>query len=418
MKAGKTYKIVCTCEDGKVYVSIDEDSPVNPFRLEGAFIRGLNAADWSIKGDGAIYAPDIDAATGYATYQVQVNDLKGLDFKIGGPTDWEYNWGFPADDTPKLKDGGDFVKLTDDNAKDIKLLDAGEGSFATGEAAMITILTKPAYEDKSNPEKSIDRDGDEVITYPIVPAEVWIKAEKLVVTKVTQIVLKTPPEIGNAGYIAFCEAWLPNNKWDNTTTNKVSSLKDGMAMLTLSDCPITLSQKTSLTIQILNPPSDADFWNDGGKIGGGAIASETITADDMANFVAYSKTADFATGGVWLTVFKNGDGNWTARIEQPEQNLYFDNTTAGLSEVNVHYWGDGATKWPGVPCTQLSGANTAIWKAYVPACAKGVIFNGKKSDGSAWQTGNIENDAIKAGHKYTGVANTGKAPTDGGEFSE
>ena len=95
------------------------------------------------------------------------------------------------------------------------------------------------------------------------------------------IKLLNSPAIGAAGYIAFCEAWLPNNEWGSTTTNKVTALTGNDAILTFgSTVAQSLAYKQTLGVQILNPASDDAFWADASKIGGGLL-SATVPASGL-----------------------------------------------------------------------------------------------------------------------------------------
>lgn len=61
--------------------------------------------------------------------------------------------------------------------------------------------------------------------------------------------------IKGAGYIAFCEDWVPNNEWDATTQNKVYQAKsDGSYLLTFnSPADMDWSEGSpTIKIQILN----------------------------------------------------------------------------------------------------------------------------------------------------------------------
>lgn len=78
-------------------------------------------------------------------------------------------------------------------------------------------------------------------------------------------------EAEGAGYLAFCEAWLPGNEWGATTPNKVSfddvtvDGEVGTATLSLGKGvdfwagePYTY---IDMPMQLLAPESDAKFWN-------------------------------------------------------------------------------------------------------------------------------------------------------------
>lgn len=95
------------------------------------------------------------------------------------------------------------------------------------------------------------------------------------------IKLLNSPAIGAAGYIAFCEAWLPDNVWGSTTTNKVTTLTGNDAILTFGSAVAqSLAYKQTLGVQILNPASDDAFWADASKIGGGTL-SATVPASGL-----------------------------------------------------------------------------------------------------------------------------------------
>ena len=113
------------------------------------------------------------------------------------------------------------------------------------------------------------------------------------------IKITNSPAIGAAGYIAFCESWLPNNEWGSTTTNKVTSLTNGTAVLQFAS-PVSqsLAYKQELKIQILNPASDDAFWAVASKVGGGVLAATIPDGIDKAN--------------VWFVV--DGSNNYSASI--------------------------------------------------------------------------------------------------------
>ena len=112
---------------------------------------------------------------------------------------------------------------------------------------------------------------------------------------VASIVVENAPAIGDAGYIAFCEGWVPNNDWGAGTPNKVTELTEGNAVLDLN-CVITTSLPAQLSIQILNPASDETFWADESKVGGGTLTVDVPEDCDgkTYNFVI-DAAAEFAT---------------------------------------------------------------------------------------------------------------------------
>ena len=93
------------------------------------------------------------------------------------------------------------------------------------------------------------------------------------------------PTINTAGYIAFCEGWVPNNVWGATTPNKVTSLTGSDAVLTFATpVPMNLAYKQTVKIQILNPVNDDSFWADSSKVGGGelhAVVQNGIDSKDV-----------------------------------------------------------------------------------------------------------------------------------------
>ena len=93
------------------------------------------------------------------------------------------------------------------------------------------------------------------------------------------------PAINTAGYIAFCEGWVPNNEWGATTPNKVTSLTGSDAVLTFATpVPMNYAYKQTVKIQILNPVDDASFWADSSKVGGGtldAVVQNGIDSKDV-----------------------------------------------------------------------------------------------------------------------------------------
>ncbi len=77
--------------------------------------------------------------------------------------------------------------------------------------------------------------------------------------------------------------------------------------------------------------------------------------------------------------------------------VYFENNW-NWSEVSIYYWGvDGAPGWPGVPMAFVE--NNGFYDVYsfeVPVGVTGIIFNGKKDDGSGAidQSPNIESGFV------------------------
>ena len=83
---------------------------------------------------------------------------------------------------------------------------------------------------------------------------------------INKVILKNAPAIGDAGYIALCESWLPGNIWGVKTSNKITSLtgKDAILALNYDYCIDASSSDSSveLKLQAVNPAEDNDgkFW--------------------------------------------------------------------------------------------------------------------------------------------------------------
>ena len=111
-----------------------------------------------------------------------------------------------------------------------------------------------------------------------------------------------------------------------------------------------------------------------------------------------------------------GDGTWSvygveeettetqAPSTEPESDTYtvYAINNAGWNKVNIHYWGDGETSWPGANMTAISG--TKVYKYDVPKNVTGIVFtNGASS--STKQTVDITT-GIKNGAVWTVNATT------------
>ena len=95
------------------------------------------------------------------------------------------------------------------------------------------------------------------------------------------------PDISSAGYLAFCAGWLKDNKWDENTTYKITDSNfyddNKSAYLIVSEEYSPGSATFQFDMQVLNPASDEDFWDDESK----------IVTDDHKTPVL--QTADYAT---------------------------------------------------------------------------------------------------------------------------
>ena len=142
------------------------------------------------------------------------------------------------------------------------------------------------------PDDTKGKDVTLTIDYDEVPANAKnftaADAETAAYGNITikSVILKNAPKIGDAGYLAFCEGWMPVNVWDATTQNKVRVLEsDGSAVLQLNYAYNYKVSDTSnsFKLQVLNPASDDDFWAD---------ASKVYTATDGAADVTYATYKD------------------------------------------------------------------------------------------------------------------------------
>ena len=93
---------------------------------------------------------------------------------------------------------------------------------------------------------------------------------------VSKIELVNCPEIGGAGYIAICEAWVPGNEWNATTTNKITDAENAVLVLSSTyKAEAEGEADISLGLQILNPETDEGFWDN--KISNGDKVTATGT---------------------------------------------------------------------------------------------------------------------------------------------
>ena len=101
-----------------------------------------------------------------------------------------------------------------------------------------------------------------------------------------------------------------------------------------------------------------------------------------------------------------------APVSKPVTIYYTD--CAKWTHVNIHYWGDEATEWPGVPMT-LVEENTYGYKTYsytLPAGTTGAVFNAFTEAGgdNSLQTVDVSLEGIKDGSGFysTGANAEGK----------
>lgn len=90
--------------------------------------------------------------------------------------------------------------------------------------------------------------------------------------------------------------------------------------------------------------------------------------------------------------------------EETTMNVYYDNSvTAWTAGVNLHYWGNGETSWPGVKMTKVEGNThgSDLYVANVPLSVNGVFSTGTGSPQSVNSPG-----VLKPNHIYKGLATT------------
>lgn len=93
------------------------------------------------------------------------------------------------------------------------------------------------------------------------------------------------PAIGAAKYLGFCANWLPNNVWGSGTPYKIEKSgyyagSDAYLITNLEYKPAKTTVKFDL--QVLNPASDATFWDAASKVLDGTVATETYLTSELA----------------------------------------------------------------------------------------------------------------------------------------
>lgn len=79
---------------------------------------------------------------------------------------------------------------------------------------------------------------------------------------VVRIELVNCPAIGAAGYIGICEGWVPGNEWNETTPNKITDADNAVLVLSAPyKAEAEGEADISLSLQIMNPETDAGFWD-------------------------------------------------------------------------------------------------------------------------------------------------------------
>lgn len=171
---------------------------------------------------------------------------------------------------------------------------------------------------------------------------------------------------------------------------------------------------TNVIFVRMNPSSEENRWD--AYDGEGHVWNQTNDLFPDTNTNCYT-----IASGAW----SNGDGTWS--LYQTEQTTTSESTTAapttaesttpsgdtytiyainnaGWNKVNVHYWGDGETSWPGTAMTSYSG--TKVYKFDIPKNVSGLVFtNGASSstkqtvditsgieDGAIWTIGSASSN--------------------------
>ncbi len=144
------------------------------------------------------------------------------------------------------------------------------------------------------------------------------------------------------------------------------------------------SNKTNQTVDLF-PTDDNDLFTvtgadsgDGSKFNG---TWSVYSSQQTTTAPATQPTTEPATEPTTELV--------TQPTTEPSSDTYtvyaVDNANWNSNTMNVHYWGDGETSWPGTAMTQYSG--NKVFKFDVPKNVSGIIFN---VDNGSKQTVNIE----------------------------
>jgi hypothetical protein len=112
--------------------------------------------------------------------------------------------------------------------------------------------------------------------------------------------------------------------------------------------------------------------------------TEDLFPDENTNcFSPTEGTWDYG-GGTWRLYGPEPTDDPT---EPPSNSItVYAINNAGWSGVNVHYWGEANTAWPGLAMEPFSG--NAVYSAVIPAGTEGIVFNNGIS-GNMLQTGDI-----------------------------
>lgn len=290
------------------------DEPIN---VTLACITAPDLSDKTVEEVNKLAGYKISATTKVGTYGKYKITVKGLDDSqngqkvqlagatIGGIKDnltmGDYWDGGEADVISSEKqENSSFNQEIKDNKVSWEFY-GSEPSWNTGKGVAIKIF-KPGCKDSVYFLKT-GVGGNFVFPKAVIGSDVELTIDVSELTKGTDWSVDDPvaktskvyidgikiinaPYIKAAGYIALCEGWVPNNEWDSSTKNKITS-KDakGNAELVFAN---TLEYTPSTTyfnlgIQILNPVSDDKFWDDASKVGGGTITTGKYSTSDCGD---------------------------------------------------------------------------------------------------------------------------------------
>ena len=264
----------------------------------------ISTADWATVTSVA----KTDAT--YAKYKITINNLEkdedGMRYILTGSTiaplndksiAGDYWYGNAKDDEAGKVDA--FISTIEDHSITFEFY-AGQASWnkaPVGCAIKISAVDDPMKSDPwlclltgpkgDNLFLPIDKDYTVVIDAKKANAEYKAASVKERFVKVMNFTLKSKKIQASkgAGYVAFCANWLPKNKWDATTPNKVAFddvdvVGDvGTATIDLGGVELWAGEPDTfidVEMQVLNPKTDKDFWADDAKV----MASFKVHFDD------------------------------------------------------------------------------------------------------------------------------------------
>ena len=242
----------------------------------GAMALGLISCSGDLHDDVKV---DPNAMTGYWSYRVldtegntEINMIVnktgvGQSGAFGSP---DFAVDVSSGTAAIIWDGKDGTDLMLSERTDCPSLDDVEVTLADGEACVFVFCPFATANLYCYATEGLDEGN-----WPGVETTATVAVEKWSFT-VSQIELINCPEIGAAGYIAICEAWVPGNEWGATTPNKITDANNAVLELSSPHKPEAEGEADiSLALQILNPESDEKFW--GNKISNGDKVTATGT---------------------------------------------------------------------------------------------------------------------------------------------